>query len=36
MAILAVFKLWWPHFATDQHQIAHTEKTQQCRLCIRC
>jgi len=33
--ILTVFNRWWPHFSTDQHQIAHTDKIQQCRLCVQ-
>jgi len=31
--MLAVFRLWWPHLSTDQHQISCTDKIQQCRLC---
>jgi len=31
--ISAVFRLWWPHFSTDEHQIPYTDKIQQCRLC---
>jgi len=32
---LAVFRLWWPHLSTDQHQIPCTDQIRQCRLCIR-
>jgi len=33
--ISAVFRLWWAHLSTDQHQIPCTDKIRQCRLCIR-
>ena len=35
--ISAVFRLWWTHFSTDQHQIPcrPTHKIRQCRLCIQ-
>jgi len=33
--ISAVFRLWWAHLSTDQHQIPCTDKIRQCRLCIQ-
>jgi len=33
--ISALFRLWWAHFSTDQHQIPCTDKIRQCRLCIQ-
>jgi len=33
--ISAVFRLWWAHLSTDQHQIPCTDKIRQCRLRIR-
>ena len=33
--ISAVFRLWWAHLSTAQHQIPCTDKIRQCRLCIQ-